>query len=567
MSDGSPGLTLIHYEVYALQGGRWVLHARYRREERDTALEEARRIETGLGIASKVIREVYYPQENNSEEATIYVSDKARQMRAAYRAPGGGQDWARSDGTEPRPRGAKPANGILRGIGIVDRGTIVVVSKLSAILAGSIIGAALFAAILSVALTSFPSPHTYFLIQNLSAVQVVSFIVAFLVLAIPLSMKKVAWHGFAAEPRMGLREGAPRPVAPFGGNAYLSGERASANEPPPAREEEAPAPEEPAKEPEPWDAQRTTLLRFVDSLLEEVAHSQPELDAYNRFGLSLMLAGAAGVLGERRNLPDATRRLLLEDALRVTGTKADTAMVFAAKYEDYLLEQRYLPMIQAGRQCMEDFLDDKDSGVGSARALFDAWNQPKPQQSKSGTTTVMFTDMVGSTDLTQAQGDAWAYDVLRRHNGIVRACLVQCGGKEIKHTGDGIMAAFPSAVTGVEAAIAIQRAVSEHNARAPEHALHLRIGLNAGEPIVEDDDLFGTMVQLASRVCGFADQDQVICTNVVRELSAGKDFVFAPLGEQILKGFPKSQPLFEVIWRPAASGSSGEASPGVARAG
>ena len=163
------------------------------------------------------------------------------------------------------------------------------------------------------------------------------------------------------------------------------------------------------------------------------------------------------------------------------------------------------------------------------------------------TMTVVFTDMVGSTDMTQAKGDQAAQIIVRRHNSIVRAALNEYGGKQIKHTGDGIMAAFPSPASGVEAAVAIQRAVAANNARFPDQTLHLRIGINAGEPIEEEEDLFGATVQLAARTCAAAGTDQIVCTNVVRELTGNKAS-FAARGPTTLKGFSEKVTLYEVGW-------------------
>jgi len=153
--------------------------------------------------------------------------------------------------------------------------------------------------------------------------------------------------------------------------------------------------------------------------------------------------------------------------------------------------------------------------------------------------TILFTDLESSTALTQAIGDAKAQDVLHGHNDIVRAALAAHDGEEVKHTGDGIMASFGSAVSAVEAALAIQRDLAGGEIR-------VRVGLNAGEPIQEEGDLFGGSVQLAARVCDRAEPGQVLVSNVVRELCTGKLFHFADQGEATLKGFPEPVRLFTV---------------------
>jgi len=167
--------------------------------------------------------------------------------------------------------------------------------------------------------------------------------------------------------------------------------------------------------------------------------------------------------------------------------------------------------------------------------------------------TVLFTDVEGSTALTQRLGDAKAREVLREHERMVREALRSHGGAEVKTMGDGFMASFTSATGALECAIAMQRAFAEHNESAPE-PIKVRIGLNAGEPIAEDDpdgraDLFGTAVNLAARIAGEAEGGEVLASDVVRQLVAGKRFLFADRGETALRGFEDSVRLYEVRWR------------------
>ena len=156
--------------------------------------------------------------------------------------------------------------------------------------------------------------------------------------------------------------------------------------------------------------------------------------------------------------------------------------------------------------------------------------------------------MEGSTALTQRLGDAKAQDVLRTHNRIVRDALKAHSGSEIKHTGDGIMASFASASRALECAIAMQRAFAAHNESA-EQPIRVRIGLNAGEPVAEEKDLFGTAVQLAARICAQAEPGEILAPIVVRELAAGKGFLLADRGDVALRGFEDPVRLYEVRWR------------------
>jgi adenylate cyclase len=158
---------------------------------------------------------------------------------------------------------------------------------------------------------------------------------------------------------------------------------------------------------------------------------------------------------------------------------------------------------------------------------------------RGGFQTILFTDLEASTPLTQRLGDEGAQKLLRGHNAAVRGALDEHGGREVKHTGDGIMASFPSAVAAVTAALQIQRELAGGEVR-------VRVGLNAGEPIAEDDDLFGLSVIKAARVADRAEPGQVLVSRVVRELCEGKTFQFSSLGEVQLKGFDEAVELFEV---------------------
>ena len=162
--------------------------------------------------------------------------------------------------------------------------------------------------------------------------------------------------------------------------------------------------------------------------------------------------------------------------------------------------------------------------------------------------TILFTDIEGSTALTSRLGDAPAQELLQDHNAIVRQALAARGGTEIKHTGDGIMASFEAASNALQAAIDMQQALARRNEERPEAPVRVRIGLNVGEPVREQDDLFGTAVQLARRICDLAEPGEILVSNVLRELVAGKGFLFADRGETMLRGFEDQVRLFQVRW-------------------
>ncbi len=148
--------------------------------------------------------------------------------------------------------------------------------------------------------------------------------------------------------------------------------------------------------------------------------------------------------------------------------------------------------------------------------------------------TILFTDIVGHTEMMQRLGDAKGRNVLREHERITREMLMKHGGAEVKTMGDGFMASFDSVTKAMDCAIALQQAFAAHSELMPE-PLHVRVGLNAGEPIEEDGDLFGSTVILASRICAKADAGEILIPEPLRHLLTGKSYVYADRGEMMLK--------------------------------
>jgi len=163
--------------------------------------------------------------------------------------------------------------------------------------------------------------------------------------------------------------------------------------------------------------------------------------------------------------------------------------------------------------------------------------------------TILFTDIVGSTQ--EALGDDAGMALLGVHDRIVRKALAAADGREVKHTGDGIMASFVSAAAAVRCAAGILRALAKQQEGHTESPLKVRIGVAAGEPVEREHDLFGATVQLAARLCSHAQPDQILVSNVVAELCLGKGLPFKELGDVLLKGFSRPIRVHAVEW-PAA---------------
>lgn len=160
--------------------------------------------------------------------------------------------------------------------------------------------------------------------------------------------------------------------------------------------------------------------------------------------------------------------------------------------------------------------------------------------------TVLFTDLEGSTALLNELGQAEYLVLLTEHDLVIRRALVGAHGREVKHTGDGIMAAFETVADGLRCALAIEAGFDRRNSTTGPPALRVRIGIAAGEPVDHNDDLFGSTVNLASRICQAAAGGQVLVADLVRELGAVEGFAFSPVGKHVLKGFPGRVALFEL---------------------
>ena len=166
------------------------------------------------------------------------------------------------------------------------------------------------------------------------------------------------------------------------------------------------------------------------------------------------------------------------------------------------------------------------------------------------TVTIMFTDMVGSTEMNQRLGDREARQVMRAHDELIRNHTKIHMGVEVKSMGDGFMLTFSSAKRAVSAGIAMQREIISPKFRYRDTGLSIRMGMTVGEPIREEQDLFGISVVMAARIGAKAVGGQILTSQIVYDLLSGSgQFKFDSAGEHSLKGVSESQKLYEVNWR------------------
>ena len=160
--------------------------------------------------------------------------------------------------------------------------------------------------------------------------------------------------------------------------------------------------------------------------------------------------------------------------------------------------------------------------------------------------TILFTDLRGSTSLLQEVGESVYMGLLNEHDLIIRRSLVAWRGREVKHTGDGIMASFEDVANALGCSLAIQDGFEARMSDGATRELLVRIGIAAGEPVDHNDDLFGSTVNLASRICDASDPGHILTSDLVHEMGTGRGFSFGRGHDVELKGFGQVR-VFELV--------------------
>jgi len=203
---------------------------------------------------------------------------------------------------------------------------------------------------------------------------------------------------------------------------------------------------------------------------------------------------------------------------------------------------------EAHGQVTNDIIEVDLSAVEAflGRVTDPAGARTSPEAIDGAYRTIMFTDVVGSTEMTARLGDAQGVEMVRAHDALVRRALREHCGREVKHTGDGIMASFEDADRAIQAARTIQQSFAAFN-MASRHPLRVRLGLDAGEPLADSNDLFGSTVNLAARLCQAADPDGILVSDTVRGLVPERSDLFY-IGALELKGFANATKAYGVRW-------------------
>ena len=167
-----------------------------------------------------------------------------------------------------------------------------------------------------------------------------------------------------------------------------------------------------------------------------------------------------------------------------------------------------------------------------------------------GTITFMFTDIVGSTGLVRDLGDLRSRDLFRTHEEILRDTITRNQGFIVKEQGDGFMAAFRSSRSAIISAIAIQESLFNLRRQEEDLNISIRIGINTGEAIVENNDYFGMAVNEAARISAEASSEEILVSSVSKRMadSAG-DIDFGNAREIEIKGLPGTHIVYPALWR------------------
>jgi len=531
----------ITFEVYAFDGRRWVLQQTFAAAQREPATALAQELYAQPHIKGvRVIQETYDPETGGSDEKTLLTRTKSEDVPKSLK-----KEIAKApEPAKPPPKKKAPRSVASKPVAGIPQPAPAAAPKASAetwprtpqgratsltaaggaVVAGS---ALLLLQSTGEAPTLLPttlSAHNLFAISVVllgAGVAGAGFIL--LDAAGQRGMLPGIFYEYDEQP-FPLPAQAPRPVFPV----------LEIEEDEPPADAQGPPPSLPA------DAVRLVAF-FHDALLalpREGPHMKDgKLDAFHWFGCHLFFAGLCDEEARRHGWPVPLTRQVIATAMTAALGDAKAATRFAARYEDYLTEPRSLAMFGHGGAAARQRAAGDALAKNALQQALAEWNQKTEAGPETGHVAVMFTDIIGSTQFTQTHGDAKHYEMVQAHDRIVRAALQEFSGREIKHTGDGIMAAFDDASLGVRAAQRVQREIKAHREVSPDIGMALRIGLAAGEPIKAGNDLFGSTVQLAARVCAEADTDQVVITDPVRALCAPLGMSFIDLGERPLKGF------------------------------
>ena len=247
----------------------------------------------------------------------------------------------------------------------------------------------------------------------------------------------------------------------------------------------------------------------------------------------------------------SNRGLVIREGDRYAlGSTTKYRGLFARWLSDARASESALELLTAAKMPFQELRSESHPAAERIIAeLTDAERAQAQLAAIEGTVSIMFTDLEDSTKLLTSLGDEANQTLLRSHNSIIRQHVANNGGLEVKAMGDGFMVVFSSARKAVTCAAEIQRSLDEFNLENADQ-LKVRIGINVGETIKEDEDFFGTAVVLAARIMALASGEQILVSDLFRKLAgSASSFEYVEYGWKQLKGFAEEEHLYEVAWR------------------
>ncbi len=294
--------------------------------------------------------------------------------------------------------------------------------------------------------------------------------------------------------------------------------------------------------------------KFTASLNQTIKSAARALNAASRFALQLYVAGACSAIAKKFLLSAKDAFALMLRALSQVGVSKTFAESFTTNIEEYARRDAYRSMIEDGQSAMEHQFDMKPSVAEQALEKFEDWSARSEEGVLPQVVTLLFTDIVDASALTQRLGNLHAQRVIKAHDTAVNEAVEKNKGKKIKHTGDGMIATFPDPAKAVAAAQAIQQHLDVHNKRSPHLSANVRISINAGEAVNENGDLFGATVKMTAQLCAMAKAGQILAADVVKSFCKSSQHAFNPFGEVSITELGKVRTVFEVTWMKSGAG-------------
>ncbi|TAL02083.1 MAG: hypothetical protein EPO08_08125 [Rhodospirillaceae bacterium] len=303
---------------------------------------------------------------------------------------------------------------------------------------------------------------------------------------------------------------------------------------------------------------RGQLENFAAETMAEITATQPMLAPSDRQAVNLYLAGAAQTAADRNVFDAVTTVALVRHILERSGLSPADTDTFLTELEGEAERPRFRRMIEGGAAALAARIDDPTAQPSpSITDLLAAWNDPSGQGAEPQQNTFLLTDIVGSTALTSQIGNAGAQRVVRAHNAIVRAAAKAFKGREVKHTGDGMLLVFPDPTAGARAAMDIQQEATNYAQDNPSAPLVLRVGVHTGDAVLEDGEYYGSAISIVNGVCAVVDGGEICCTVAIRRKVASSAFRFEDLGMRTLKGSATGIEVLKLLWEPKRSAGPG----------